>query len=94
MFRDAKYFPNPDDFNPKRFIDTNENISPYMYIPFSAGARNCIGQKFAMLEVKSTISKILRYYELLPMGDVPEIVIQLVLRSKNGVQLGLKHRIY
>lgn len=94
MFRDPKYFKDPNDFDPDRFINTNENINPYVFIPFSAGSRNCIGQKFALLEVKSTISKILRYYELLTLGDEPDITMQLVLRSKNGIQLGLKARTY
>lgn len=100
MFRDAQYFPDPLKFNPDRFISysTNENlaekVSPFAYIPFSAGARNCIGQKFAMLEVKSAVSKILRHFELLPVGDEPEVVSELVLRTKNGVQLGFKLRSY
>lgn len=50
------------------------------------------GQKFAMLEMKSSISKILRHYELLPVGDEPIPVMELILRSENGVQLGLKPR--
>lgn len=100
MFRDAEYFPDPLKFDPNRFtsdapIDTTaDKTSSFAYIPFSAGARNCIGQKFAMLEVKSAISKILRNFELLPVGDEPEVVSELVLRTKNGVQLGLKPRSY
>lgn len=94
MFRDLQYFSNPDEFNPDRFfrIDLLEDTNPYVYIPFSAGSRNCIGQKFAMLEIKSTISKILRHYELNSLGDPPEVVMELILRSKNGIQLGLKSR--
>lgn len=95
MFRSEKYFEEPEKFDPNRFIDGdgNEKYNPYMFIPFSAGSRNCIGQKFALLEMKSTISKLLRYYELLPMGDAPITSSELVLRSKNGIQIGLKPRI-
>lgn len=46
-----------------------------------------------MLEMKSSISKILRHYELLPVGEEPIPIMELVLRSENGVQLGLRPRI-
>lgn len=52
------------------------------------------GQKFAMLEMKSTLSKILRNFELLPA--VPEhkliLVSEAVLKSKNGMKLKLVKR--
>lgn len=46
IHHDAKVFPNPEKFDPERFGDQQTNssdISPYAYIPFSAGSRNCIG---------------------------------------------------
>ena len=94
MFRDPELFEDPDEFLPDRhtFENTTEKSNPYAYIPFSAGPRNCIGQKFAMLEMKSMISKILRHYELLPMGPEIRLMMNLVTRSSNGVNLGLKSR--
>uniref|UniRef100_A0A182WRT8 Cytochrome P450 n=1 Tax=Anopheles quadriannulatus TaxID=34691 RepID=A0A182WRT8_ANOQN len=35
-------------------------------MPFSAGSRNCIGQRYAMLEVKTVLVKLLANYQLLP----------------------------
>ena len=41
----AKYWPNPAAFNPDRFLgDWNRDA----FIPFSAGARSCIGRRYAM----------------------------------------------
>lgn len=98
ILRDGEYFPKPNDFIPERHSAENENnaekTNPYAYIPFSAGPRNCIGQKFAILEMKSTISKILRNYELLPLGEDVRPMMNLVTRSVNGVQMGLKPRVY
>ncbi|KAH8412328.1 hypothetical protein KR009_001338 [Drosophila setifemur] len=60
-------FKDPHHFRPERFEE--EKPSPFEYVPFSAGPRNCIGQKFALLELKTAISKIVRSFEVLPAVD-------------------------
>ncbi|XP_075156364.1 putative cytochrome P450 4d14 [Haematobia irritans] len=94
--RNPDIFKNPNDFLPERFYHKNldSNHNPFAYTPFSAGPRNCIGQKFAMLEMKCTISMVLRYFELLPLG--PDVVPQMnmILRSATGINLGLRPRIH
>lgn len=55
----------------------------------------CIGQKFAILEMKSTISKTLRNFELsVASGYEPVLIAELILRPENGVQLVMKDRVY
>ncbi|KAH8419833.1 hypothetical protein KR009_003099 [Drosophila setifemur] len=93
--RDPDYFPEPDKFDPERFSSERKGeINPFAFTPFSAGPRNCIGQKFAMLEMKSTISKVLRHFELLPLGEDVQPMMNIILRSATGINVGLKPRVY
>ncbi|XP_017034672.3 probable cytochrome P450 4d14 [Drosophila kikkawai] len=93
--RDPDFFPEPEKFIPERFsLERKGEINPFAYTPFSAGPRNCIGQKFAMLEMKSTVSKMLRHFELLPLGAEVKPVLNLILRSTTGINVGIKPRVY
>ena len=56
-----EYFEKPYDFIPERWLK-NEPLPPYVFIPFSAGQRNCIGQYLAKIQAKILISKVLQKY--------------------------------
>lgn len=61
LHHDPKYYPNPSKFDPERFNEENrDKINPSTYLPFGIGPRNCIGSRFALMEVKAII-----YYMLL-----------------------------
>ncbi|KAG5874062.1 hypothetical protein JTB14_002040 [Gonioctena quinquepunctata] len=92
IHRNPEYFPEPLKFIPERF--ENGDGKSFSHIPFSAGPRNCIGKKFAMLEMKSIVSKILRTYELLPSSPAHPLVLlpDLVLVSKGGIRISIERR--
>lgn len=44
--RDKNFYLDPEKLMPERFL-TDIKMHPYQFVPFGAGERNCIGQKFA-----------------------------------------------
>ena len=70
IHRNAKYWPNPTVFDPSRFLDEKDRDS-FLLLPFSKGARMCIGVNFAMIELRSLLSLLLRKYEFFKEASDP-----------------------
>ena len=62
---DPEFFPEPEKFKPERFLKGNaDDIIPHTWRPFGSGNRVCIGQRFAMMEMKIIIAKLLSKFKL------------------------------
>jgi len=94
---DPKYFPEPNKFDPERFSEENRgNIDPDTYLPFGIGPRNCIGSRFALMELKTIFYCLLLNFTLevsekttIPFKyeDVP-----FAMKPLNGIWVALKPR--
>ena len=92
LHRDPHSFPDPENFLPQRFLgDQSHQRHPFAFIPFSGGSRNCIGQRFALIEIKIMLLYLIRNFHIqstIPLDQV-SICIELITRpkSKLGVRL-------
>ncbi|MBV6756545.1 cytochrome P450 [Rhodococcus opacus] len=63
--RIAEDFPNPDTFDPERYIDPNQEdiVNRWTWIPFGAGRHRCVGAAFALMQLKAIFSILLQDWE-------------------------------
>ncbi|XP_075153111.1 putative cytochrome P450 4ac1 isoform X3 [Haematobia irritans] len=93
IMRDPKHFPDPEVFKPERFLaEYSMDRHPFAFVPFSAGSRNCIGQKFALLEMKAVMVALLQNFEILPITKSEDLTFEygLILRTSQKIFVKLK----
>lgn len=85
--RDARFFDRPEEFIPERFSEENVGRIPkYAYMPFGAGAHQCIGNGFAMMATRLILATVVQRYHLqVEDGYVP--------RPRSVVTMGISNKL-
>ncbi|XP_060232279.1 cytochrome P450 3A1-like [Meriones unguiculatus] len=67
---DPQHWPEPEKFYPERFSKENKgSIDSYLYLPFGYGPRNCIGIRFALMNMKLALTKVLQNFSFQPCKE-------------------------
>lgn len=89
VHRHPAYWTHPEDFDPYRFAEqdgkSEKKRLPFVYLPFGVGQRNCIGARFAMMEVQLILISLLQNvrFDLVQKNVTPDP--QLTLKPGLGL---------
>lgn len=93
IYHDERWWPDPESFDPSRFLgDAPKNRPRSAYLPFGGGRRICIGQSFALMEMVLMAAIMSQRYTFDVCPDHPvELEATLTLRPKHGLRV-VAHR--
>uniref|UniRef100_A0A6Q2XKW2 Thromboxane-A synthase n=1 Tax=Esox lucius TaxID=8010 RepID=A0A6Q2XKW2_ESOLU len=87
---DPEYWPEPKKFNPERFTaEAKASRHPFVYLPFGAGPRSCVGMRLAQLEIKIALVHVFRRFNIVACTET-----KVPLELKSHTTLGPKDGIY
>jgi cytochrome P450 len=92
--RDARYYRDPDRFDPERWTpEFKASLPRFAYFPFGGGPRQCIGESFAWMELILIVATMAQRWDLqLVPGHPVELQPLITLRAKHGMRMTLARR--
>lgn len=94
LHRHRLWWKEPELFDPARFLPpARANLDRYVYMPFGAGPRACIGSVFALQEAMIAVAAIVRAFELdVAPGHVVWPLHRITLRPRQGLPMIVRRR--
>lgn len=92
VHRDPRFFPNPEGFDPERWLPERAKTLPrYAFFPFGGGPRVCIGNHFAMMEATLIAAAIMQRFRVeLHPGQRLELTPSVTLRQKKSLRIHIE----
>ena len=89
MHHDPRYFPDPQKFDPDRWLpERSQKLPRFAYFPFGGGPRQCIGNSFAMMEATLLLAAIAQRFQFRSVPDHPIATVpSFTLRPKYGIKM-------
>ncbi|XP_049834980.1 cytochrome P450 4c3-like [Schistocerca gregaria] len=92
VHRHPDLFPEPDKFDPGRFLEGGSATSrkAYSYIPFGVGSRKCVGARYAILQMKVLLVTVLRRFRIMPgttREQLEESVLSIIAHPVTGFRV-------
>ena len=88
-----EFWTEPNRFDPERFTkEASSGREPFCFLPFSAGSRNCIGQRFAMIEIKVLLCHLMRHFRIVSDEVDVEKTRGLTLKPLNPLMFSFTRR--
>ena len=98
---DERYYPDPEKFDPERFsrgaaVEGRASRHPMSYLSFGQGPRKCFGGRFAILEIKVALVRVLREFDIVRGEDTPEELVidptSITITPRNDLLVRLQRR--
>ncbi|XP_069484830.1 thromboxane-A synthase [Ambystoma mexicanum] len=91
-----QYWPAPEKFDPERFTaEAKQKRHPFVYLPFGAGPRCCVGVRLALLQTKIALVRVLQKYrfETCPQTQIPlQLNTLAIVGPKDGIHIRIVPR--
>ncbi|XP_024912145.1 thromboxane-A synthase isoform X2 [Cynoglossus semilaevis] len=96
LHHDPEHWPEPEKFIPERFTpEAKAGRHPFVYLPFGAGPRNCVGMKLAQLELKMALVRLFNKFSVVACTEtkVPlDLMSWRTLGPKDGIFVKITER--
>jgi cytochrome P450 len=94
VHRSARYWDDPEAFDPERFSpDRQEDRPRFAFFPFGGGPRHCIGKHLAMLEAQLILATMISEYRLEFEGETPlDLSPSLTMHPRQEMTMRVRNR--